>query len=166
MPKNDRWISPRVCRILMLLLGINAGTVIGDLLLGPLGGMFGAFAGFTIVIGISHRRMHLALTQRFSHPWRRLMRPLRVLTIILVCALPLVATSNSMARPKKRGYASCCKMKRCCYENKQCCKKGNHACCTGKHTGGQGCCCKKDSCPMPESTGMTTTKSVHPAGHH
>lgn len=94
------------------------------------------------------------------------MRLLRVLTIILVCMLPLVASSSSMARSKKRGYTSCCKMKHCCYGNKQCCKKGNHACCTGKHTGGQGCCCKKDSCPMPESTGMTTTKSAQPAGHH
>ena len=94
------------------------------------------------------------------------MRQLRVLTIILLCALPLVASSSSMARPKKRGYASCCKMKHCCYENKRCCKKGNHACCTGKHTGGHGCCCKAGSCPMPESTGTTTTKSVKPAGHH
>ena len=93
------------------------------------------------------------------------MRQLRVLTIILLCALPLVTSSNSMARPKKRGHASCCKMKHCCYENKRCCKKGNHACCTGKHTGGQGCCCRKGSCPMPESTGMTTINPVKPAGH-
>ena len=95
------------------------------------------------------------------------MRQVRVLTISLLCALTLVASSATMASAQRRGYASCCKMKRCCYGNKRCCKKANHACCTGKHTNGRGCCCKKGSCPMPdESISMTTDKAVVPAHHH
>jgi hypothetical protein len=95
------------------------------------------------------------------------MRQVRVLSITLFCALTLVASSTTMAVPQKRGYASCCKIKHCCYGNKRCCKKANHACCTGKYTKGRGCCCKTGSCPMPHaSMGKTTNKVVVPAGHH
>ena len=61
MPGSEHWIGPRIGRILLLLFGINAGTVVGDLLLGPLGGLIGAFAGFTIVIGVSRRRINSQL---------------------------------------------------------------------------------------------------------
>lgn len=61
MPETEHWIGTRIGRILLLLFGINAGTVIGDLVLGPLGGLIGAFAGFTVVIGMSRRRFNSQL---------------------------------------------------------------------------------------------------------
>jgi hypothetical protein len=99
-----------------------------------------------------------------------LMRKVKTLAITLLCAVTLAASSTAMGAPRKRGYAPCCKMKHCCYKDRRCCKKANHACCTGKHTNGQGCCCKKGMCPMPEQTGQATDKWVppvaHPVTHH
>jgi len=57
MPANDHWISPRVARILILIWAINAGAILGDLFLGAIGGLIGAFAGFTIAIGKSHYKL-------------------------------------------------------------------------------------------------------------
>lgn len=59
------------------------------------------------------------------------MKQLKILALTLACVVSLAA-SLTTAAPRKRGVASCCNMKRCCYENKRCCKKANHACCTGK----------------------------------
>jgi hypothetical protein len=73
------------------------------------------------------------------------MHKLKTLAITLLVTMTLAASSAEAAR---RGRASCCKMKHCCYQSMACCKKGDHACCTGKHVKG-GCCCKKGSCPMP-----------------
>lgn len=56
MPGDVHWLGPRVSRILILILAINAGTIIGDLLLGTIGGLIGAFAGFTITIQMSRVR--------------------------------------------------------------------------------------------------------------
>lgn len=75
------------------------------------------------------------------------MKQLKVFALTLACVVSLAA-SLTTATVRKRGVPSCCNMKRCCYENKRCCKNANHACCTGKHHA-EGCCCKKDSCPMP-----------------
>jgi hypothetical protein len=73
------------------------------------------------------------------------MLKIKTFAITLLIALTLAGSSTAMAR---KGRASCCKMKHCCYQSMACCKKGDHACCTGKHVK-DGCCCKKGSCPMP-----------------
>ena len=86
------------------------------------------------------------------------MKTIKVFAMTLLCAATLASASVTMAQQQKKGsgLASCCKMKRCCYENKRCCKKEGHACCTGAHAKGA-CCCKKGSCPMPTppSSGRT-----------
>lgn len=78
------------------------------------------------------------------------MRKIRTSAFTLLCILTLAASSTGLASPRGRGQATCCKMKHCCYQNMRCCKKANHACCAGKHVA-DGCCCKKDSCPMPKT---------------
>jgi hypothetical protein len=81
------------------------------------------------------------------------MRRLKITAISLVWVAILLtslsASSDATPRPKRKGYAPCCKMRHCCYKNMSCCKKKDHACCSGKHVAG-GCCCKKGTCPMPD----------------
>ena len=50
MPRNVNWIGPRISRTLFLLFAIIAGALIGNLFLGPIGSLIGAFVGFTIAM--------------------------------------------------------------------------------------------------------------------
>ena len=50
MPVNDPWIRPRLYRTLLLIFGIFAGSLIGNLFLGAPGSLIGASVGFILVI--------------------------------------------------------------------------------------------------------------------
>lgn len=63
MPGDVHWLGTRVSRVLVLIFAINAGTIIGDLMLGPIGGLIGAFAGFTITIQTSRVRSKRSATR-------------------------------------------------------------------------------------------------------
>lgn len=85
------------------------------------------------------------------------MLKIKTFAIALLIALTLAGSSSTALA--RKGRASCCKMKHCCYQSMKCCKKGDHACCTGKHVK-DSCCCKKGSCPMPQPPAGTTTGST------
>jgi hypothetical protein len=87
------------------------------------------------------------------------MRKLKVLLMSLACAgaLAVSATALNLNPPQNtnQNAEACCDMKDCCTDMKtmSCCKKNKHgknahACCSGKDAAA-GCCCKGDSCPMP-----------------
>jgi hypothetical protein len=88
------------------------------------------------------------------------MRKIKVLLMSLACAaaLAISAAGLTLNPPQNTNQNSdaCCDMKDCCKagdKDMSCCKKKKdgknaHACCAGKD-GAAGCCCKGDSCPMP-----------------
>ena len=87
------------------------------------------------------------------------MRKVKVLLMSLACAGALAISAAALTlNPQQNTNQSadaCCDMKDCCKDAAMsCCKqktrrgKNAHACCSGKG-GAAACCCKGDSCPMP-----------------
>lgn len=98
------------------------------------------------------------------------MRKVKILLMSLACAgaLAISAAGLSLNPPQNtnQNAEACCDMKDCCNAGDaamSCCKKKKHgknahACCSGKG-GADACCCKGDSCPMPnKKTGNSNTK--------
>ncbi len=86
------------------------------------------------------------------------MRKVKVLLMSFACAgaLAISAAALTLNPPQNtnQNAEACCDMKDCCKDGAMsCCKqktkrgKNAHACCSGK--GDAACCCKGDSCPMP-----------------
>lgn len=98
------------------------------------------------------------------------MRKVKILLMSLACAGALAISAAGLAlnppQNTNQNAEACCDMKDCCKAGDtamSCCKKKKrgknaHACCSGKG-GADACCCKGDSCPMPnKKTGNSTTK--------
>jgi hypothetical protein len=84
------------------------------------------------------------------------MRKIKALFMSLACAALLAVSAAALtasAQNSNQNPDACCDMKDCCKDGAMsCCKakkngKNNHACCKDKN--GASCCCKGDSCPMP-----------------
>ena len=87
------------------------------------------------------------------------MRKIKIVLMSLACAAALAISTAALTlnTPSDTNQNdACCDMKDCCKagdKDMSCCKKKKkgknaHACCAGKD-GAAGCCCKGDSCPMP-----------------
>ena len=85
------------------------------------------------------------------------MRKIQALVITLAMgatlAVSAAAFSLTGAQNSNQSTEACCDMKDCCKADMSCCKKKKkgknaHSCCAGQD-GAAGCCCKGDSCPMP-----------------
>ena len=86
------------------------------------------------------------------------MRKVKVLLMSLACAgaLAVSAAALTLNSPQNTNQAAdaCCDMKNCCKDAAMsCCKKKRHgknahSCCKGIDKKAA-CCCKGDSCPMP-----------------
>jgi hypothetical protein len=77
---------------------------------------------------------------------------------MLACAAALCLAAAALtlgsAQQNNQNAEACCDIANCCKDGAMsCCKakkkgKNAHACCKG--TDNKSCCCKGDSCPMPE----------------
>lgn len=87
------------------------------------------------------------------------MRKVKVLLMSLACAGALAVSAGALTlnppQNTNQNSEACCDMENCCKGGAMsCCKrktrrgKNAHACCKGKK-GPASCCCKGDSCPMP-----------------
>ena len=87
------------------------------------------------------------------------MRKIKVALMSLACvsALAISAAGLTLNPPQNTNQSAdaCCDMAGCCKDMKtmSCCKKKRrgknaHSCCKGKDNAAA-CCCKGDSCPMP-----------------
>ena len=87
------------------------------------------------------------------------MRKVKMLLMSLACTAAMAVSAAALTLPApqcgmQKGEA-CCDSKDCCKagdKDMSCCKKKRkgknaHACCKTKN--GAECCCKGDSCPMP-----------------
>ena len=86
------------------------------------------------------------------------MRKVKVLLMSFACVAALAVSAAALSatpQDSSQNPDACCDMKDCCKgedKDMSCCKarkngKNNHACC--KDHNGASCCCKGDSCPMP-----------------
>ncbi len=93
------------------------------------------------------------------------MRKIKVLLMSLACAaaLAISAAGLTLNPPQNTNQSAeaCCDMKNCCESGAMsCCKKKTrsgknaHACCKAKN--GASCCCKGDSCTMPNKKPANT----------
>ena len=85
-----------------------------------------------------------------------------LISFAAVAALTVSAAALTLTPQNSNQNASaCCDMANCCKDAAMsCCKKKRkgknaHACCKGK-TGAESCCCKGDSCPMPNKKATNT----------
>jgi hypothetical protein len=87
------------------------------------------------------------------------MKRIKALIVGLACCAALTVSAAGLAlsaqQNTNQNTEACCDMKNCCKDGAMsCCKKKNrkgknaHACCKGKDSA-ESCCCKGDSCPMP-----------------
>jgi hypothetical protein len=87
------------------------------------------------------------------------MRKIKILLMSLACAaaLAISAAGLTLNPPQNTNQSAdaCCDMAGCCTDMKgmSCCKKKRrgknaHSCCKGMDKK-ESCCCKGDSCPMP-----------------
>lgn len=85
------------------------------------------------------------------------MRKIQALVITLAMGATLAVTAAALtlnSTQNNQNSEACCDMKDCCKDAAMsCCKKtrhgkNDHACCQGQD-GAASCCCKGDSCPMP-----------------
>lgn len=87
------------------------------------------------------------------------MKRIKALVVGLACCAALTVSAAGLAlsaqQNTNQNTEACCDMKDCCKDAAMSCcqKKDNHgknahACCKGKD-GAESCCCKGDSCPMP-----------------
>lgn len=87
------------------------------------------------------------------------MKRIKALVVGLACCAALTVSAAGLAlsaqQNTNQNTEACCDMKDCCKDAEMsCCKskdkdgKNAHACCKGKD-GAASCCCKGDSCPMP-----------------
>ena len=84
------------------------------------------------------------------------MRKIQALVITLAMGATLAVSAAALtlnSTHNNQNSEACCDMKDCCKADMSCCKakkkgKNAHACCAGKD-GAASCCCKGDSCPMP-----------------
>jgi hypothetical protein len=87
---------------------------------------------------------------------RSIMRKIQALVITLAMGATLAVSAAALTfnSAQNSNAEACCDMKDCCKDGAMsCCKKKKkgknaHSCCAGKD-GAAGCCCKGDSCPMP-----------------
>jgi gas vesicle protein len=94
------------------------------------------------------------------------MKRIKALLVGLACcgALTVSAAALTFApQNSNQNSAACCDMENCCKDAAMsCCKKKSkngknaHACCKGKDGAGESCCCKGDSCPMPNKKASNT----------
>ena len=85
------------------------------------------------------------------------MRKVKVLLLTFACATALTVSAGALtlnAQNSNQSSGACCDMENCCKSGAMsCCKKKTkrgknaHACC--KENNGASCCCKGDSCTMP-----------------
>lgn len=94
------------------------------------------------------------------------MRKVKVLLMSLACAgaLAVSAAGLTLNPPQNTNAEACCDMKNCCKSGAMsCCKKKTrsgknaHACCKAKN--GAACCCKGDSCTMPNKKPTNTNSN-------
>ena len=94
------------------------------------------------------------------------MNKFKSLIVGLACCAALTISAAGFAlSPQNSNQApeNCCDMQGCCKDPAAmtCCKKKSkgknaHACCKGKDNAAA-CCCKGDSCPMPNKAKNTNT---------
>jgi hypothetical protein len=88
------------------------------------------------------------------------MNKFKALVITLACAAALSLSAAALtfgsSQQNNQNADACCDMAGCCKDGAMsCCKaktkkgKNAHACCKGT-ANNSSCCCKGDSCPMPE----------------
>jgi hypothetical protein len=86
------------------------------------------------------------------------MRKIQALVITLAMGATLAVSASALTlipQNSNQTAEACCDVKDCCKagdKNMSCCTKKRrgknaHACCKSKN--GAACCCKGDSCPMP-----------------
>lgn len=94
------------------------------------------------------------------------MKKIKALIVAVACCAALTVSAAglalSAAQNSNQNTEACCDMANCCKDGAMsCCKKKDnhgknaHACCKGKD-GAASCCCKGDSCPMPNKKSSNT----------
>jgi hypothetical protein len=96
------------------------------------------------------------------------MRKIQALLITLAMGATLAVSAAGFVYSSNdnKNAEACCDLKDCCKagdKDMSCCKKQKqgknaHACCAGKD-GADGCCCKGDSCPMPNKKTTNTNSN-------
>ena len=96
------------------------------------------------------------------------MNKIKALVVAVACCAALTISAAGLAlsaqQNSNQNTEACCDMKDCCSKDAEmaCCKKKDnhsknaHACCKGKDGSGDSCCCKGDSCPMPNKKSSNT----------
>ena len=94
------------------------------------------------------------------------MKKIKAFVIALACGAALSVSAAAITlnpQNSNQNSAACCDMENCCKDAAMsCCKaktkrgKNAHACCKDKDTAAS-CCCKGDSCPMPNKKAGNTS---------
>jgi hypothetical protein len=95
------------------------------------------------------------------------MNKIKALVVAVACCAALTISAAGLAlsaqQNSNQNTEACCDMKDCCKDAEMsCCKKKDnhgknaHSCCKGKDGAAESCCCKGDSCPMPNKKSGNT----------
>ena len=94
------------------------------------------------------------------------MNKIKALVVAVACCAALTISAAGLAlsaqQNSNQNTEACCDMENCCKDGAMsCCKKRSkgknaHACCKDKNGSGDSCCCKGDSCPMPNKKSSNT----------